>query len=86
MSSCGRWLVLVCVAGVLARGSGQSSELSNVRTVAGGGSKGNSDGLGIDAKFDFPTSVSIASDVDGNEMIFVADKENGVHASLLTFL
>mmetsp|Transcript_60241 Transcript_60241/g.97620 ORF Transcript_60241/g.97620 Transcript_60241/m.97620 type:complete len:728 (+) Transcript_60241:46-2229(+) len=77
MSSCGRWLVLVCVAGVLARGSGQSSELSNVRTVAGGGSKGNSDGLGIDAKFDFPTSVSIASDVDGNEMIFVADKENG---------
>lgn len=78
--------MLVCVAGVLARGSGQSSELSNVRTVAGEGSAGNSDGLGRNAKFDFPTSVSIASDADGNEMIFVADKENGVHSSLLTFL
>ena len=52
-----------------------------VQTIAGG-VRGNAEGYATNAQFNYPVAVAIADDVNGDQMILVSDKLNGILSML----
>lgn len=68
-------VAIIYALSVCVRGNGAPI---NVFTMANNAStRGNADGLALDATFDYPTGVATAVLTDGTEAVFVADTYNG---------